>query len=375
MLVLHVIESLGAGGAERQLVQVVRSTAPAGIAHRVVQLGDRRHFVEELQELGASVDSLGLRGRWAPFAAVAPLRRLVARIRPDVVHSWLFPADVAARLALVGARPRRLVSSVQAPQHEPSVWRAAGWSTTSCRLRLALDAATARAVHPRFVACSNYVAESTVRRLHVASGDVTMIYNDVTPPRATAAAAAAVRRELGAGPDAVVFMTVARLERQKAPDDLIHAFAALENPETLLVIVGDGPLRAEMEALAERAGAADRIIFTGVRSDVPALLAAADAFVLPSRFEGLGIALLEAMAAGLPSIATQIPPFREIVAGQDTAILIPVGDTDALRGAMARLAADPQLRVEMGRRARHEVGARFSPAATLPQWLALYEAA
>jgi len=170
----------------------------------------------------------------------------------------------------------------------------------------------------------------------------------------------AARAALGLEEDDVVFTTVASLKPVKGIDVLLRAAAPVlkERPRTRLLVVGDGPDRAALEALARELGIADRAVFTGIRDDVDVLYRASDAVVLPSRSEAFPNAVLEAMASGLPVVTTDVGSVREMVE-EDSAVVVAPEDAGALGAALAALAGDAERRARMGRRGREIVVERF----------------
>ena len=206
---------------------------------------------------------------------------------------------------------------------------------------------------------------------------IDVIYNGVDISRFRPGAdRAAVRRELDLPEDAVVVGTVGRLSADKGGQDhLIRAVAGVrqDQPATRLLVVGDGPLRPGLEALAAtELGAAAR--FTGQRADVARLLGAMDIFVLPSLKEALPIAVLEAMAMRLPAVATRVGGVPEVVDDGTTGFVVPPGDEAALRGALARLVADPALRERLGAAGQAHVQAHFTLEQMVQQVEHLYDA-
>lgn len=155
---------------------------------------------------------------------------------------------------------------------------------------------------------------------------------------------------------------VGRLHPQKGVDTLIRAMADL--PTAQLAIAGDGPDRAQLERLAERLGVADRIRFLGfvAHDDVPALMRRADVFVMPSRYEELGTAIIEAMACGLPVVASRVGGIPNLVADGDTGLLTPPGDAPALAAALRRVLTEPGLAGKLGAEARTRTAAYQWPA-------------
>jgi len=198
---------------------------------------------------------------------------------------------------------------------------------------------------------------------------------DVFAPRPPGRADA--RARLGLGAADVVIGTVGRLERRKGTAVLIEAAARLAKfglPEVQVLVVGDGPLRDELSALAVRLGIPDRIHMLGDRSDVPEVLAALDLFVLPSRTEGMSNALLEAMATALPVVATAVGGNPEVISTERTGVLIPPDDSSALADAVRRLVTTPALAQRLGAAARRDVEDRYGARAMVRRLEAVYGA-
>jgi len=171
-----------------------------------------------------------------------------------------------------------------------------------------------------------------------------------------------VRKEWGTAVSDLVLFTAAVLEPRKGHQVLLDAFAELcrDGAPRRWVICGDGSLRQQLQEATAARGLAPRVVFTGFSSAVPRLLSGADAFVLPSLHEGLGIAAMEAMAAGLPVIASRVGGLPEIVVDGETGFLVPAGDAAALVSAIRRVAGDPRAAHEMGRLGRLRVLDRFT---------------
>ena len=158
---------------------------------------------------------------------------------------------------------------------------------------------------------------------------------------------------------------------------LLRAFAraSREEPRLALLLVGDDPFgdgRRRAEALAAELALGDRAVFAGIRRDVPALLAASDVFVMCSLWEGLGLVFLEAMAAGLPVLATRVSAVPEVVVEGRTGLLVPPSDDRALADAMLALARDPALRARLGAAGRERVAAAFGLERMVDETLAVY---
>jgi glycosyltransferase involved in cell wall biosynthesis len=171
-----------------------------------------------------------------------------------------------------------------------------------------------------------------------------------------------LRESFHAGENDTVFISVGRLHVQKGHRDLIRAFkhAAHQYTQSRLLIVGDGELRAELEGLARSLELQEKIFFLGNRKDIPELLQAADIFVLSSLWEGQPIALLEAMATGLPVIATNVNGIPEIISDGQDGLLVDAGSVDGMATAMKRMIADVELRTQCSLNGRARIDKEFS---------------
>ena len=183
------------------------------------------------------------------------------------------------------------------------------------------------------------------------------------------------RQALGLGPDRPVVLTVGRLTHMKGQWHLIDAVPdlAAHFPGLAVVLLGDGPLRSSLETRAEALGVSEHVCFAGYRPDARRLLAAADVFVLPSRHEGMPLAALEAMEAGLPVVATRVIGTAEVVDDGVTGALVRPGDPAALGAAVARLLADPGLRRRQGAAGRRRYEARFTRERMAERTAEVYE--
>lgn len=180
-----------------------------------------------------------------------------------------------------------------------------------------------------------------------------------------------IRRELNIPADSLFVLSVGRLTRQKAHDVLVAAVPAMlaNLPNITIGICGNGDQRAALEAKIQTLGVGAAVILYGLRHDVERFLAAADIFVLPSRSEGMPLALLEAMSAGLPSVATRVEGVEEALQDGEQGLLVPSEDPDALAGAVLRLAADAGLRQTLGSAARKHVMEHYTADATCTEYM------
>jgi glycosyltransferase involved in cell wall biosynthesis len=257
-------------------------------------------------------------------ATAAALRRLVREQRPDLVHTTLYESDVLGRAAALSAGVP-VVSSLVNSSYGPEHLHARGLSPWKVRAAQAVDAVTAQGTR-RFHALTRHVASSMSRRLRIAADRIDVVprgrdpelLGAVTPERR-----AAVRAALELDGGVPVVLAAARQQYQKGLDVLVEAFADVrrKEPDAVLLLAGSrGAETARLEALAERAGG---VRFLGPRDDVYDLMAAADVFAVPSRWEGLGSAAMEAMGVGVPLVCSDVPALRETVGSQDYALLVP----------------------------------------------------
>lgn len=363
-VVAHCVHGLGLGGAQKVIAALVRGADRAAFRHVVYTCDDGVHRAE-IESAGAPVRVIP---RWIPKLDPFWVVRLSAAMRADaanLVHTHLFGDSLHGMLA--ARRCGRIPVIMTLHIGVEGLW---GLQSRGYRWLLGRCA--------RAVACSDAVAGSFAD-LARTSGCAT-----VTIPNGIAAAPAeplepgrrdALRSALGAGPGEVLFAAVGRLAEQKGHRHLLAAMGRLAPPAEArirLAIVGDGELRAALESQVAAAGLRGRVTFAGVRSDVAALLAAADGVVFASLFEGLPIALLEAMAAGRAVVATALPGILEAVRPDLEALIVPPGDAAALGAAMTRLAGDPILRERLGTAARRRFEAQFTAGRMVARYEAVY---
>lgn len=313
---------------------------------------------------GLAVDAVPMRGAW-DLASVLRLAAATRAARPHVVH-WH-----AARAHALGAMAARI-----APGPVRVLSRRVDF-----RVRGSLGSRLLYGIPPDAIAA---ISEG-VRRALLESGVPDRLIRVIPSgidlaPFAAPFDRAAARASLGLAPDDVLAIQVAALAPHKSQTTLLQAMAALGGPAPRLCvwIAGEGALRESLLAEHRTLGLGDRVRFLGFRDDVVPLLRSADLFVLSSYLEGLGTSVLDAMAAGLPVVATEVGGVPEIVRHETTGLLVPPRDPDALARAMALLAADPELRARMGARGREfarEFGADRTAAATRRLYLELLRGA
>jgi glycosyltransferase involved in cell wall biosynthesis len=301
------------------------------------------------------------RGSWG--LVVGTLSVKFRRWRPDAVVVFLYeaivPTQVAARLAGVPA----LISSLR------NEYFGRGYRELVIRATERLSAA--------MVVNSSRVADSLIRRGVASRSHVVVIRNGIDIAGFTPAIAREdVRTTLGLADEDFVWLAIGRLTEQKAYPNLLRAFSNVVDslPRSKLVVVGRGPLRAQLESLLQALELQDRVSFLGFREDVPVLLTAADAMVMASRYEGMPNVVMEALAAGLPVVGTDVGAMAELIREGVNGYLVPPSDPSALASAMTKLAlASPQERIEMGRRGRNLVQELCDLETVMDEWTRLIE--
>lgn len=300
------------------------------------------------------------RGRGVyPGADLQALRELVALLKAgrfDLVHTHSAKAGALGRIAAKRAGARAIVHSFHGfPFHEFQ-------SRPLHRVLLETERRLAR-ITDYFLTDGTMVAAEAVRLRLAPPGRVRAIVSPVDEgiPPATAETRRHARALLGIPGDACVVGTAARIDRQKAPLDLVHAVAALGRSDVILVWLGDGELRHEVERGVRRAGLRGRVVLAGERSDVPALLPAFDVFAMSSLYEGLPCAVLEAMVCGIPVVATAVNSVPEVVLSGRTGLLARPHDPGSLANALAFMLDHPADAARMARAAREAVRSGCRP--------------
>jgi glycosyltransferase involved in cell wall biosynthesis len=331
--ILHVIQELGTGGAERILISAYRGAREAG--HEVFVAAAPGPLAAELE---GEVFPLPLvrRKPWRLPAAALAVRRAVRASRPDVIHAYNPTMALAAGLA---SRRPGLVNLQGVAEED--------WPSTVRLVRLS-------GLEP--VACGPGVAAALEENGLPPFATVPNAVGPAPPPG----------ERLGPENEKLV-LAVGRLVEQKNHELAIRAIA--EVPGATLAIVGDGPLRPELERLAAELGAP--VIFTGVRRDARALMGSADLVVMPSRWEGLPLSALEALASGTPLVATNVRGLRELLTDGENALLVPE-EPEALAAAIRRVLEDGELASRLADAGRRVEGAG-SEQALVDGFLAIYE--
>ena len=360
--VLHITPSFGVGGAEQMAGHLMVGLSES---HDVAAAGlyppMNTSIEHRLKRANIRLWHLGKRPGFDP-RLFKLLDRVLKEVRPHVVHTHLS----VLRYALPGLRRRRVPVVVHTlhnlAEHETdALGRVVQWF------------AFRRAVLP--VAISREVAASVKRVYGVACKAMVPNCIPVEDYRRSLVDRARWREKERFDRDAILFTCVGRLESQKNPLLLVQAFAALNNPRIHLIMLGEGSLREQLAAYIREHGLERCVHLLGKRNEVPECLAASDVFVLSSNWEGNPLAVMEAMAAGLPVVGTAVGGVPELVESGRQGILVPPGDCAAFTDAMRTLLDDPEKRTAMANAAQAHATAAFNVERMAQGYESIYRAA
>lgn len=359
---LFVINSFGAGGAERSLADLLPILRDTGVTPVIACLKAKEvGFEQEVRDAGFDVRLVS--GRTLVGKALH-LRQLIREVNPHLVYTALFDSDIAGRLAAIGIDVP-VVTNLTNTAYDPVRLEDPNIDARKLRAVKLIDAVTARRLTDHFHAVSQAVKDSTVEQLGVDPNRVAVVYRGRDSEQLGTASPerrAAARRELGLADDDLVVVTVGRQEYQKGHRHLIDAVAGLmgQFPTLRLLIAGrEGHATPDLKQQIRELEVDHAVTLLGHRKDVPEVLAASDVFAFPSVYEGLGGALIEALALSLPIVASDIPALREVVEEGDNAILATPADSSSLGIALGTLLLDADLRAQLGKKSREIFETRF----------------
>ena len=368
-LIAHVVYRFDTGGLENGVVNLINHLPDRAFRHIVIALTEVTDFARRIRR--PDVRCIALHKRPGQTWWLYPkLLKLFRELRPAVVHTRNLAALEVQPAAWLACVPVRLHG-----EHGRDVGDYDGSNRTYQRVRRLY-----RPFVQHYVALSRDLQQYLVDKVHVPPARITQIYNGVDTHRFHPAADGPVPID-GCPFDPArhwLVGTVGRMQTVKDQPTLARAFVhALELQPALrerlrLVLVGDGPLKAECEAVLAGAGVRDLAWLPGERADVPAVMRGLHAFALPSLAEGISNTILEAMASGLPVLATAVGGNADLVEEGVTGWLVPPGDVGAMAQALVRLANDPAQAAAMGHAARAAVEARFSLEAMVMAYQRVY---
>ena len=367
-LVVHLTYSLDVGGLETLLVDCINRMPPERYRHAVVCLTRYTDFAKRITQPGVELYALG-KPPGLGLGTHLAFWKLMRRLRPAILHTYNLSALEYNFSGALAGIPVRIHAEHGRDASDPQ-----GLNPKHNFLR--------RRLAP-FIDCFIPVSEDLRRWLgetvRIPAAKTLFIRNGVDTERFAAAASLAPGQASPWGPDDIVIGTVARIQDVKNHRGLVAAFARLRElaPEQRdrlrLSIVGDGPLMGAVREQVASLGLQDVVWLPGARADVAALLHGFSLFALPSLAEGTPVSMLEAMACGLPVVASKVGGIPEVVTDGVEGSLVPVQDTEALAQALASYVRDPGLRRQRGDAARARVEAAFSMRAMLAEYGKLYD--
>jgi len=369
-LIAHIIYRLDVGGLENGLVRLINHAPADRYRHAIICLTESTDFSLRIRQLGVPVIQLHKRGG-REIGVYGRLWRALKELGPTIVHTrnlGVLDAQIAAALARI---PIRIHG-----EHGRDTYDLDG-----SRVKYNLFRKSVRSIVHHYTAVSRDLASWLVGTIGVPANRVTQIYNGVDT-ELFHPACATERRRLpdGFAPEgAFVVGTVGRMHTVKDQLNLVRAFLRLLQtfPEARarvrLMLVGDGPLQRECRSLLESANAGDLAWLPGERSDIPELMRSMDLFVLPSLGEGISNTILEAMASGLPVVATRVGGNPELVIEGRIGTLVPAADPEALMHAIHLYLCDPDLAPAYGRVARAHAEANFSWNSMVNGYIGVYD--
>ncbi len=364
MRVLHLISSAGFYGAENALVSLAAASQKAGACRPVVGvLRDARNphqeAADQARQRGLEAEVFACSGRLDP-RTIRAIRRKAQEMRVDLMHSHGYKSNFYAYLA---ARPVGIpvLATCHTGTDRPEM-------TAALRLYDWLDRGILRRVN-QVVAVSPAIAE-VLRQRGIPAERIAVVPNGVDVERFRNA-----RPALALPEGAKAVGMVGRLTAHKGPDCFLEAasIVAVRIPEARFVLVGDGPERSRLERAAAQSGFGDRIVFTGVRHDMPAVYASLSVFALPSYSEGLPMSVLEAMAAGVPVIASRVGAIPQLIESERDGLLVHPGAPAKLAEAIVRVLEHPAWAQELSRSAQQRVMREYSSESMARRYQPLYE--
>ncbi|MCB0164575.1 MAG: glycosyltransferase [Anaerolineae bacterium] len=375
MKILYLIDTLEVGGAEKSLLEIL--SCFDHIEPLICHIYPGQSLKSTYLQAGIAVISLDVPGNYSFGQAIRRVKAVAQNEQVDLIHTTLFRADIVGRsvgqllgIPVVGS----FVNESYAPVR---------WQTLSLPHRLKLygvrwlDAQSARWTQ-HFAANSETVKATNAQSLNIPLDKISVIYRGRNPQpflSADSQQLAATRAGLGLMESDQIILNVARLLDRKGQADLIRAMPHVLRvlPQVRLVIAGDGVYRPQLEALIQELGLEGVVSLLGQRSDVPALLHIADLFVFPSYFEGYPGALVEAMFAAKPIVASNIPVHQEAIVSGVTGRLVPIQDATAMAQAIIWMFKHPSKAREMSEQARRVAMERFHIEKIASQYEALYQ--
>ncbi|HLC94402.1 MAG TPA: glycosyltransferase [Patescibacteria group bacterium] len=368
--IIHIIQSLENGGCENMLLRTLPLLQD--FEHKIITLKTFGELTPKFVSAGIAVETIHCRG-FFDISGIRRLQKTVKEENPDIIITYLFHADMLGRLALCNISQTPIIPFLRTTYNHPKylVARILEWLT--------------RPLVNQYLANSEAVKNFYVDTIGVRPEKITVIpnginieyFNSITPD-------SELKKSLGIDPDDFVIICVANLHINKGHQYLLEAFERLRTSSTTchpgpdpgsspkqklkLLLVGDGEERKKLEQQIESYRSKNNILFLGKRSDVSNLLKISNLFILPTLFEGMSNAIMEAMACELPIITTGINENKELIENNQTGILVPTKSSEAIYKAIKTILENPELRKNLSKNAKLFIGESFSLNKIATEW-------
>jgi glycosyltransferase involved in cell wall biosynthesis len=364
--VLHVIGQLTKGGAEKQLYLLCEGLILRGWEVHVLALSAGGFWKEKLESLGIEVYSIDARKNME-WRRVAFARKVISRVKPDVLHTWLFHGNSYGRLGAIFQKPPLVIAS----ERMPAIKKSYREKMIDRILQHWTELMISNSQSGVDVICKN---------IGIPSSQTCVIYNGIdnwdlsTGETLPEDMTAVFKRSMKGSVSPLLIGATGRLVEMKGYQYLLQAIAQLlqDNVAVFLIILGDGPFRNQLEQQVKELDLTENVTLPGERNDVRRILPHLDLFVQCSEFEGFSNSLMEAMQTGLPVVATNVGGNPEMVTDFETGLLIPWADSEALKLAIIQLAESNELRTRLGTAARLSILEKFNVERMVDQMEELY---
>jgi len=359
-LVVHIIDELPPNGAERLLVDLIKARSDR-FDVQVLCLVRGGPLEQELARMGVPVVIFGRRSKF-DVSLLWRLWRWLRLHRPKVVHTHLFTADSWGRLAAFLAG----VPAVFSTAHSSNQWKS--------RLHITIDRLMAR-VTSKVIACTEAVQQVLITEHHIPAKKVALVGNGIDFQRLENADVHGLTSEFPTQPNVLKIGIIGRLHPCKGHLDFLPVLVHLrdKNINAHLFVIGEGELRQDIERRISDLQLGSHVTLAGQRSDVPAWLNYLDFLVIPSKYEGLPLTLLEAMGVGRPVVATAVGGIPDVIEEGVDGLLVRPEDEAAMASVVLKLASSAELRQSLGQHARAKARANYSVQATARLYEQLYQ--
>lgn len=340
---IHIIPTLDMGGAERLMVDIVKNLNPENFSVKIICLKRFGVWGLELKDFGVPLILLGQKRGLSLFSLIK-LIRILKQERPDIVHTHLFGADSYGALAARLAGVKYLVSTEHNLNYND------GFIKNAVKILISK-------LFDKIIAVSSAVKDYIIKTYYIKTEKISVIYNGIEVNKFLEP-----RDRLGEvkNNQKIIIGSIGRLTKQKGFAYLIEAISKLPGRNIECLIAGDGELKKELETKVKKLGLDDKIKFLGWQKDIKSFLDKIDIFILPSLWEGFGIAILEAGAAGLPVVASKVNGIKEIIEDNKDGLLVEPADSDELARKIESLLKDGNLRVELAANLRIKIKNNFN---------------